>query len=330
MRFGVTSRPSFRPPRDESLLLDRGAAGVVVADGKRLEAAAFGPPPDAAPTIVLLHEGLGCVALWRDFPEKLAAATGFGVFVYFARRLRKLRSGRPAAAARLHDPRGALEPAADPRRDRIPSGHPARPQRRRVDRRDLRRRASGRAGEGPRSDRAAPLHRAAGPRLDRRGEACLRRRATLREKLAKYHAARRQRVPRLERRVARPRLQGLEHRGIRRPAGASRRSSSRARTTSTARWRRSAPSRRGRPRRSTSLDPRGLPSFAASRAARGDARGRAARFARPSFCLSPAAKAGESQKRPARRLDPRFRGPRFDGRMTGCYDFAPTSTGSGR
>jgi len=56
--------------------------GAIVADGKRLEAAAFGPPPDQAPTLVLLHEGLGCVALWRDFPQKLAAATGFGVFVY--------------------------------------------------------------------------------------------------------------------------------------------------------------------------------------------------------------------------------------------------------
>jgi hypothetical protein len=30
----------------------------------------------------LLHEGLGCVGLWGDFPEKLAAATGVGVFVY--------------------------------------------------------------------------------------------------------------------------------------------------------------------------------------------------------------------------------------------------------
>ena len=39
-----------------------------------------GPAPDAAPTLVLLHEGLGCVALWRDFPEALAAATGCGVF----------------------------------------------------------------------------------------------------------------------------------------------------------------------------------------------------------------------------------------------------------
>ena len=56
--------------------------GAIVADGKRLEAAAYGPPPDQAPTLVLLHEGLGCVALWRDFPEKLARATGFGVFAY--------------------------------------------------------------------------------------------------------------------------------------------------------------------------------------------------------------------------------------------------------
>ena len=30
----------------------------------------------------MLHEGLGCVALWRDFPRRLAAATGFGVFAY--------------------------------------------------------------------------------------------------------------------------------------------------------------------------------------------------------------------------------------------------------
>ncbi len=30
----------------------------------------------------MLHEGLGCVALWRDFPERLAAATGFGVVAY--------------------------------------------------------------------------------------------------------------------------------------------------------------------------------------------------------------------------------------------------------
>lgn len=52
------------------------------AAGKSLEAMAFGPPPGKAPTIVMLHEGLGCLALWRDFPQRLADATGFGVFAY--------------------------------------------------------------------------------------------------------------------------------------------------------------------------------------------------------------------------------------------------------
>ena len=41
-----------------------------------------GTAPDAAPTLVLLHEGLGCVALWRDFPAALVAATGCGVFAW--------------------------------------------------------------------------------------------------------------------------------------------------------------------------------------------------------------------------------------------------------
>ena len=59
-----------------------GALRHFVADGKRLEAGAYGPPPHRAPTIVMLHEGLGCVGLWRGFPQKLAAATGHGVFAY--------------------------------------------------------------------------------------------------------------------------------------------------------------------------------------------------------------------------------------------------------
>lgn len=47
-----------------------------------LEYRFIGPSPAAAPTLVLLHEGLGSVALWGDFPDKLSAATGAGVFVY--------------------------------------------------------------------------------------------------------------------------------------------------------------------------------------------------------------------------------------------------------
>lgn len=50
--------------------------------GMQLEYACYGPPPGQAPTLVLLHEGLGCVALWREFPVQLAKATGLGVFVY--------------------------------------------------------------------------------------------------------------------------------------------------------------------------------------------------------------------------------------------------------
>lgn len=51
-------------------------------DGVRLEARYWGEGPDIAPTLVLLHEGLGCVAQWKDFPQQLADATEFGVFAY--------------------------------------------------------------------------------------------------------------------------------------------------------------------------------------------------------------------------------------------------------
>jgi pimeloyl-ACP methyl ester carboxylesterase len=56
--------------------------GVLELGAMRLEYRMIGPRPDAAPTIVMLHEGLGCVGLWGAFPEQLAAAPGAGVFVY--------------------------------------------------------------------------------------------------------------------------------------------------------------------------------------------------------------------------------------------------------
>jgi len=62
----------------------RREAGFVEADGHRLECLWLGPRPQEtdAPTMVFLHEGLGCVSLWRDFPEQLVAATGLGALVY--------------------------------------------------------------------------------------------------------------------------------------------------------------------------------------------------------------------------------------------------------
>ena len=56
--------------------------GTITASGLKLEAAFWGPPPGEAPTIVMLHEGLGSVAQWKALPEHLALATGCGVLAY--------------------------------------------------------------------------------------------------------------------------------------------------------------------------------------------------------------------------------------------------------
>ena len=53
----------------------------VTAGGHRLEYERL-PGRLGAPVLLLLHEGLGSVALWRDFPQKLAAATGLPLVVY--------------------------------------------------------------------------------------------------------------------------------------------------------------------------------------------------------------------------------------------------------
>lgn len=57
-------------------------AGTVSIAGHDLEYACHGPAPADAPTLVMLHEGLGSVGLWRDWPAALAEATGMGVLVY--------------------------------------------------------------------------------------------------------------------------------------------------------------------------------------------------------------------------------------------------------
>src|SRR6202521_1386568 len=50
--------------------------------GKKIEAAWHGPAPEQAPTLVLLHEGLGSLAMWKELPQQLAERTGYGVLVY--------------------------------------------------------------------------------------------------------------------------------------------------------------------------------------------------------------------------------------------------------
>jgi len=57
-------------------------SGFLDIGAQKLEYRMIGPRPDAAPTLIMLHEGLGCVGLWGDFPDKLQKASGCGVFVY--------------------------------------------------------------------------------------------------------------------------------------------------------------------------------------------------------------------------------------------------------
>ena len=55
---------------------------VVMACGARLECRWWTSPDHWGPALVLLHEGLGCVAMWRDFPVLLNQRTGLDVFAY--------------------------------------------------------------------------------------------------------------------------------------------------------------------------------------------------------------------------------------------------------
>jgi pimeloyl-ACP methyl ester carboxylesterase len=61
---------------------DFAPSGFLAIGDANLEYRMIGPAPEQAPTIVMLHEGLGSAALWGDFPDRLQAATGAGVFVY--------------------------------------------------------------------------------------------------------------------------------------------------------------------------------------------------------------------------------------------------------
>jgi len=54
----------------------------LTAAGHRLEYELIHPHATTAPWIVFLHEGLGSIAMWRDFPLRLCSATGCRGLVY--------------------------------------------------------------------------------------------------------------------------------------------------------------------------------------------------------------------------------------------------------
>jgi pimeloyl-ACP methyl ester carboxylesterase len=57
-------------------------SGTLIIEGRRLEFRWIGPWRSERPTLVFLHEGLGCVRMWKDFPDRLAAATGSSALIY--------------------------------------------------------------------------------------------------------------------------------------------------------------------------------------------------------------------------------------------------------
>jgi pimeloyl-ACP methyl ester carboxylesterase len=51
-------------------------------EGRRIEYRFAGSAAAGGVDLVMLHEGLGSVSMWRDFPEQLAQATGCRILVY--------------------------------------------------------------------------------------------------------------------------------------------------------------------------------------------------------------------------------------------------------
>jgi pimeloyl-ACP methyl ester carboxylesterase len=54
----------------------------LTAAGRRLDYRWIEPGRPGRPALVFLHEGLGSVELWKDFPDQAAEATGCGTLVY--------------------------------------------------------------------------------------------------------------------------------------------------------------------------------------------------------------------------------------------------------
>src|SRR5437879_7223608 len=84
------------PVQDDALPAAQETSFVAI-QGRKLEVLRIAGAD--APTLVFLHEGLGSVAMWRDFPQKAAAATGCAAVAYS-------RSGHGPSEL-LHRPRAA-------------------------------------------------------------------------------------------------------------------------------------------------------------------------------------------------------------------------------
>jgi benzoate-CoA ligase len=76
-RFKLRARASTTPARPSDGRVQR----VSVA-GRSLEYRHILAGSSESPTLVFLHEGLGSISLWKDFPDRLAAACGCNALTY--------------------------------------------------------------------------------------------------------------------------------------------------------------------------------------------------------------------------------------------------------
>ena len=54
----------------------------IVSDGKVLRGHFIGEPSTERPTLIFLHDALGCARFWRDFPHRLSQRTGLPALIY--------------------------------------------------------------------------------------------------------------------------------------------------------------------------------------------------------------------------------------------------------
>lgn len=87
------------------------ASEFIDVDGVRLEYVRIAGRDSAIPPLVFLHEGLGSVAMWRDFPARVADATGAETFVYSRRGYgRSARLEKPRTVDYMHREAGEVLP----------------------------------------------------------------------------------------------------------------------------------------------------------------------------------------------------------------------------
>ena len=58
------------------------AERFIEAGGHRLKCTTLGQPDPARPTLVFLHEGLGSISMWKDYPAQVAEQVGLPVLMY--------------------------------------------------------------------------------------------------------------------------------------------------------------------------------------------------------------------------------------------------------